>query len=588
MKKIFILFVSLALILGLMPIANSNTSLAATDVTPTIFNTTFLGTPMDLSFEDENFWVLSIGANPNSRYITAYSSNDIGDSSGDEITNFESVPASYLTSFNNSYFYATTTKVFRDNIEIQEFTKIIDITVSYKNLFLINSIDTNLTHIYKYEADTGKFNFYKEYAKEITKFCYNEVSKTNFAYDGQYLYINNSPGILINNAADIVCDFEGNLYVFQNNGNISKVDKYTYNSDYSHTQTFTVNYGLTFSIEILSAVIVQENGNAVILIGYDDGSSVISYRIAVVQNSVSKFNIITANTVPDVDFSEVNIFDLNLNINSVAKITGYPSSRLYTVDPLNNNKVIVDEKLKAVASEEERYIGQNVLVFKKSEKFALVLYYDSVDQKYIPAIIYNNSLVTAPKLPLDFENGKIMLDNTAVYKHPSNFNTKPESSFFKIDKLNKNTEVKVLYKIEMTDAIFAYIEYGNGLRGYVNAVEILDASLNFKLENPIYGFVDCNGKVSLFEKADLNSAVVAELYNGQKFKILSSGTDFYHIEVEIDGKSNVGFIQSKYVLESGLTNMEKLGLYIGLSVVALVTIALIIRFAIKSRRKKLS
>lgn len=579
MKKAFIFFLIITLLISLTFI-NNNVSFAADSIIePVIFSQASLNltNPKDLSFESDNFLVLSSDTDPNFRYITTYNS-DISnkDEASKENETLEEIGPSYLASFNNSYFYATHDEVFCDDEKInQSFNDIQDLTKSYKSLFLIDYNEgTNSTKIYKYNKDTKRFDTYKTYNEKITKFCYNEVSKKSFTYDDENVYIENSILREISNVADIVCDFEGNLFIFQNDGTTNKIYKYTYNSDYENYETFVIDFNLPFTINIISAVIVQENGNVALLIGYDDGSSVFSYRVFVIGNSYVDLNVITAKDSPDVNFSQMDIFNLSKTFENfyVAKITDYPSNRLYPAEIYHNSaSVVINDQISEID------INETVLVFKTADKFSYILY------KGIPAIVYNNSLSPANQGEI-FENGKIMLNNTKVYKYPSSFNIKPSNNLlsFQIDNLKKDTEVKVLYTVKMADAVFAYIEY-NGKSGYVNAAEILDAGFKIVLENPIFGFVDSSGKVSLFESKDLNSKVVALLDNGQEFEILESGTDFYYIKVGID----IGYIQSKYVLESGLTNMQKLGLYIGLSIAALLILAFFTRHIIKSRKQKI-
>ena|GEM_PF-3368224 len=595
MKKAFILIVSLALILGLMPIINNNVGLAASDVwiELTRFGNTQTIEPKDLSFKDNNFLILDVKqGDTESSNISAYDSDDKNISAVKSI-NLDGVEALHLATYKELYFYATYDEVYYYisdilwNVKIdQSFENITDLVSSYKNLFLIDSLSDTTTKVYQFNENTNRFDEYKNYDKEIFNFCYNEVSKNNFSYDGQDIYIEDVLLATVPNVTEILCDFAGNLFVFQDDGITNKIYKYTYVSDYKDEdkETFILEFepGTTPPVTVISAAIIQETGNFAVLIKYDAGGTV--YRLYVAKNLPGELNAVTANTAPDVDFCDVKIFDLNSVLDyNIAKITGYPSNRLYTVDPLNYNDVIISK-----ISEEERYIGRNVLVLEKSEKFSLIIFFNAQTWKYMPAIVYNNSLTDVPDISPDFNDGKIMQSNTKVYKYPSNFNTKSESAVFsfQIDSLNKNTEVTVMHKVQMEDAVFAYIKYGGNKYGYVNAAEILDSDFNIVLENPFYGFVDCNGEINLYERADTTSAVVVKLKNRQEFEIISSGPDFYSIKVEVDGKFHIGFIQTKYVLESGLTNMEKLGLYIGISVIALLVIALGIRYFIKSSRKK--
>jgi len=321
----FTLFLSTAFV-------NSNVSFAAGDTTihPDHFfeASTNLGMPKDLSFNDNNFLVLSSDSDVNFRYFTTY--NSTADGSSIEKIDLD-IEASFLAWFNDSYFYATSNKVFRDGTEImQSFTDISDLITSYKSLFLIDNVNLSLTKIYKFNEDTGEFDFYRQYNKKITKFCYNEVSKTAFAYDGQDIFIDGSvtKKIAAQNAADIICDFEGNLFIFQEAGNIKY---YTYNSDYQYNENFILEFGVSYTM-VLSVVLVQANGNFIILMSYNAGLGPV-YCIFAIKNS-PVLNVVTADDQPDIDFGQMELFNLNQNFENfyVAKITDYPSNRLYPAD----------------------------------------------------------------------------------------------------------------------------------------------------------------------------------------------------------------------------------------------------------------
>lgn len=504
--------------------------------------------------------------------------------------------SNFLCCFDNKYFYATDTEVYyydpvidvpetEKHIQIdKQFNRIVELAVSAKNLFLIDSIagGNPITHIYKYNTENSDFEIFKSYNTEIEKFAYSEVSKNIFIYDGEKVMIDgidNAEDIIISDIAKMLCDFEGNLYLFKTS---STGDESVYRYSYESTYSEFADYNLDFNFDlpdtyiynhIISAAFNQNTGEFALLCGYVHESSNI-YNIY----KISKDSPLTARTSLDPldipEFKNLKLTELPALDFYAAEISGYPSNRLYPADITIGGEIINDGEILEILA------GEKVLVFKTSEneKFAYVLYKNKF------AAIYNNSLKLIHETVPAYQ-AKVILNRSKIYSCPSIFKYGENSEHsFTTGEIEKSTVINVLGEIELYGVTFCYIEYGDNKSGYINKAEISDHDKIVPID-PKFGKIDCNGKIPLYKDKSTSSEHLTMLSNKQKIKIIESGNDFCYIEVEISGE--VGYVETQYVLEDGLTKFQKMGLWLFLSALLLAVVAILLRvFFVKRRKKK--
>lgn len=543
--------------------------------------------PCDISFIDNNIIFLNKGStNPDIKpHILNFSSNEpifLGNKS-----------YLHLCGYNNKYFYATSTEVYyydetkKEHISINEqFTNITDLVVSSKSLFLIDNINDTKTIIYKFSNDNENALFveYKIYnhdaGHKIRKFAYSEVSKKSFVYNGSEIIITNNNSvekkILETNIVDMICDFEGNLYLFQtSNSQAEIILRYDYKNNYETCVTYNLQFNLAFpdKNQIISAAFIQSTGIFTLLCSYRPEELVTTNSIYTIPKD--KLQAKTSKDIPDVQgLNNVKVFDTANKINNfyVAEITGYPSNRLYPVDPTTGKALDDPDKI------EEIDINKNprVIVFKEFGIYSYVLYNNK------PAIVYNNSLKKIEESAPEFASAKILLNRSKVYLYPSSFVYKSDKFYdFEMEMLIKDKPVEVLKEIEINGATYCYIKYDDKY-GYINKAE-LSESYNITSKEPKFGKIDCNGKVPLYKDKSIDSEQIILLSHKQEIQILDSGNDFYYIKVVVDGETHTGFVEAKYVLENGLTKLQIIGLWFFLSALVLGIIAIIIRMRISRK-----
>ena len=546
--------------------------------------------PHDISFMENNVLVLNQDSGNINSQILIFDPSESYESSDPDVVNDLNAYYNCLTSHNGEYYYTSSNQVFNyTNGYLRDFNNITDIVTSSRNLFLIDSTGASSSKIYKYNENN--FEEFLSYPSEnIQNFAYSEVAKKSFTYNGTSVKIsgdNFSKTINIANAVEIICDFEGNLYVFQNyyidaeTQNLI-VYKYTYESDYNNFVQYNLNFTdieepSRLKNKIIAVEFIPKTGSFALLCRYLYSGETINNVYIVSKDDVDS---VTSTDIPKVsEFADINIFNKSKKIDfKIAEITGYPSTILYPAK--NSDDALLPASLSKIQYSD---IGKKVLVFKTFSKFAYIAFDDKI------AVVYSNSLkfLNEENSELDGAKVKVLLNRSRIMLYPSSFIFKNGSvSYnFETDKLAKDDLVTVLSEINMNGITYCRIKYDGNKEGYINKAE-LSEDFDITTLSPKRGRIDSNKVVNLYIEQDIESLVLVTLKHKQELEILDSNGDFYCVRVTIDGQTHTGFVEAKYVLESGLTNLQKMGLWIFLIAIALTAIAIVIRIIVTRKKSK--
>lgn len=603
MKKVLSLFllISVFILIFLIP-ANK----AFADGLPIIIpeRLKVSGTPFnastDISFFGDRVSILKQTTSQDSYEIVEYNMlpNDLNAEPVRVIDLKENVE--HLVVYNDKYFYASNKEIFTytdiayvneknyiaNSIPLENFYEISDLVISSKSLFLIgkrNASDT--TSVYKFndtnfdDLNFDDLNFDDSY-NNIKNLAYSEVAKKTFIYNGLDVSVIETKATIYSSTEiiDIFCDFEGNLYIIENN----QIIKYGYIDDYSESKIFQIKYAEETNDNLIAYACFKHTGQILILCNDVLGENLVSNVYFIPKNIPEiDWSTTTSNDIPNIpEFKNLKLSELSELDFYAAEITGYPSNRLYPTDIKIGGTTVSGGGPESI---EEIPIKEKVLVFKTSvsEKFSYVLYKNKF------AVVYNNSLTKVGETAPQFTEAEVFWPASNIYSIPSNFIYKNnlEYSFIK-DEIALGSAIRVLGEIELYKTTYCRINYGNNFEktGYINKKEISEP-FKIKTFNPTPGRIDSNKDIPLYEDSNILSATKIMLSHKQPITILKRGDEFCYIQVEINGILETGYVQTQFVLESGLTKLQKIGLWILISAVLLTSAAILLRVFLVRRKK---
>ena len=350
-------------------------------------------------------------------------------------------------------------------------------------------------------------------------------------------------------AVDFVIDFKNRIFALTAAGNLLRLSADP-ESGVERVETFVLRreqaldcFGTSFT-----ALSLNDAGGSISLL--DPALSL------VFSLDQSQTEVALSSEIPDLSIM-VDPTDRLLNAAcQSARIVGYPSTILYPQKGSGEAIRMLDAGTEVlVLDTAQDDIGGYQYVFVRGESPVFGYIVDT-----------NVELLSDSELPGFTEGYAGYL--TPIYKYPQAY-----EPFF-VQNLAENTEFSLLSAPVEGWLEVRFESEGNSFTGYVRRASVLKSVVITVDERQNGSVVGIGGATSLYERASLSADVVAQLADTSDVKIIKRAGAFLYVETA-DGLC--GYLESRFVVEEGFANSQKIGLILLSSCVVLGILTVLIR-----------